>query len=262
MATKTYKAHVLVLKKTKLGEKDLIATMLDESGMLVKGVAKGGRKPGGSFAARLELFSEADALLASGRSLDVVCDARIIRPGVGANPADIAERSSCAAPLAELLCTVAQPDLPQPRIFDISKAAFDRILSRETAAGDSLAILSASLWKVMSQAGFRPSFSRCSLCGEPFAGVDGQARVAMSVADGGVVCDDCQRPADALEVDANAVRWCEALIRSRFDEVVASGIDVASCFATLQLARMWAGAHSGRNLKSLDFLFTSGLYGC
>ena len=47
----TYKTLALVLRKTKLGERDLIVTLLAESGALLKCVAKGARKPGGSFAA-------------------------------------------------------------------------------------------------------------------------------------------------------------------------------------------------------------------
>ena len=257
MSPKTYKARCLVLKKTKLGEKDLIVTLLDEQGRQLRGVAKGARKPGGSFAARLELFSEVDVMLAQGRSLDVVCDARLV--GALVDRTRI-EQSACCAPLAELLCTISQPDLPQPRVFDISKAAFDCMLGRDATPESSLAIVSASLWKVMSQAGFRPSFSRCALCGEPASASDEGGQVTLSVSDGGMVCANCPRPVDAVMVDMNTLRWCEALIVSRYSELLDSGIDVSSCFATLQVARMWARAHTGRDLKSLDFLLTSGLY--
>lgn len=258
MSPKTYKVHCLVLKKTKLGEKDLIVTMLDEQGCQVRGVAKGARKPGGSFAARLELFSEADVMLAQGRSLDVVCDARFAEAPAGRSGG--IEQSSCCAPLAELLCTISQPDLPQPRVFDISKAAFDCMLSPNATPESALAVAAASLWKVMSQAGFRPSFSRCALCGEPVLESDGRGHITLSIIDGGVVCGTCPRPADAVSADVNAVRWCEVMIGSRFSEIAGLGIDVSTCFATLQLARMWARAHTGRDLKSLDFLLTSGLF--
>ena len=72
MASKTYKTSGIVLRKTKLGEKDLIVSILDESGALVRAVAKGARKPGGSYAAKLELFSVVDLMLAQGKNLDVI----------------------------------------------------------------------------------------------------------------------------------------------------------------------------------------------
>lgn len=256
MAAKTYKARALVLKKTKLREKDLIVSMLDESGMLMQGVAKGARKPGGSFAARLELFSEVDVLMAQGRSLDVVCEARL------ADASQVRvwelEQSACAAALAELLCHISQPDLQQPRVFDISKAAFSIMGAGSLDFRHTAALCAASLWKVMAQAGFKPSFSTCVSCG---AAVDARpsqgdrGRLALSIADGGVVCDACFRPADAIMVPANTLAWCDALIMMRFAEVSDAQIDDDTLMDVLQIARLWCRAHVGRDLKSLDFLF-------
>lgn len=254
MGSKTYKTRALVLKKTKLREKDLIVSFLAEDGSLLQGVAKGARKPGGSLAGRLEFFSCVDLLMAQGRSLDTVCEARL----AGAVEAGALgmEQAAAASPLAELACTVAQPDLPQPRLFDLVRAAFGRIAS---AGPDSAAtFLAAALWKVMAQAGFRPCFGACALCGNGLA-ADGRAQVVFSVEGGGAVCGDCPRPADALLVDANVVGWCDALMMARFDEVEGFGCDVATALSALHLARAWARHHTGRDLKSLDFLFASGL---
>lgn len=256
MGSKTYKVRCIVLNKTKLREKDLIVTMLDESGRLVRGVAKGARKPGGAFAGRLELFSLVDVMLAEGRSLDVVCEARLV--GMTSQAPHKLEQSACCALLAELLGNVSQPDLPQPRVFEISKAAFERMLDAHAASRDALVVSAASLWKVVSQAGFRPSFSRCVLCDADVDDVDGL--IALSVAEGGVTCGSCRRPADAILVDANVVRWCDALIGMRFDELLLSSMDINTCFSTLQLVRQWARAHTGRDLKSLDFLVASGIF--
>ena len=74
------------------------------------------------------------------------------------------------------------------------------------------------------------------------------------------MCATCRKPADAIMVEGSTVRWCEALIRSRFDEVVAFDIGVETSFSALHLVRAWIRAHTGRDLKSLDFLFTSGLF--
>ena len=78
MARPTYTARVIVVRKTKLGESDLILTLLAEDGSQLRAVAKGARKPKSSFASRLELFSVADVLCARGRSLDVVSEARLV----------------------------------------------------------------------------------------------------------------------------------------------------------------------------------------
>ena len=55
MASATYTARAIVLRKTKLGESDLIVTLLAQDGSQARAVAKGARKPSSPFAARLEL---------------------------------------------------------------------------------------------------------------------------------------------------------------------------------------------------------------
>ena len=78
MSQPTYGARGIVLRKTKLGEGDLVVTLLSEDGSQLRAVAKGARKPTSPFASRLELYSVADALLARGRSLDIVKEARLV----------------------------------------------------------------------------------------------------------------------------------------------------------------------------------------
>ena len=53
---RTYHVRACVLDRTKLGETDLILTLLADDGRQLRAVAKGARKPGGRLAARMELF--------------------------------------------------------------------------------------------------------------------------------------------------------------------------------------------------------------
>ena len=101
MAQATYTARAIVLRKTKLGESDLIVTLLAEDGAQLRAVAKGARKPQSTFAARLELYSVADVLCAKGRSLDIVKEARLVESNERLRR-DL-EHAACAAPMAELL---------------------------------------------------------------------------------------------------------------------------------------------------------------
>ena len=52
MAQPAYSLRALVLRRTKLGESDLILTLLSEDGSQKRAVAKGARRPMSSFAAR------------------------------------------------------------------------------------------------------------------------------------------------------------------------------------------------------------------
>ncbi|HJF45793.1 DNA repair protein RecO, partial [Thermophilibacter provencensis] len=107
---RTYRARAVVLDRTKLGEQDLILTLLSEDGSQLRAVAKGARKPGGRLAARAELFSEDDFLLARGRSLDVVSEASLLEPH--ARLRGDYERVSAASAVAEVARLTCYEDAP------------------------------------------------------------------------------------------------------------------------------------------------------
>ncbi len=256
MAGNTYKTRGIVLRKNKLAEKDLIVSILAEDGSLARAVAKGARKPGGSLAARLELFSVVDLVLARGRNLDVVTGA-VFAPDV--EPARYGvEQSCCASVLAELLFTLAQEDLPHGRLFECAQTAFARIGRAQPR--ESLAVMAAALLKALALAGFRPRFDSCALCGEALVLEGERAQVAFSIEEGGAVCGTCARPVDLLWFDRTTLQWAHALMMSRFDDVEGFDVDPNTLFEVLQIVRQWTRVHVGKNLKSLDYLFACGLF--
>lgn len=255
MAGRTYKTRGIVLRKTKLGEKDLIVTVLDESGSLLRAVAKGARKPGGSYAARLELFSIVDLMLAQGKNLDVITGATFTGEA-SCIPLGI-EQAACASVLAELLATIAQEDLPHDRLYAMSKAAFEGMA--QDGPGQALALCASALLKALAYAGFRPSFTSCVICGSGIKAPVG-ATVSFSVSEGGAVCASCPLPPDAARYDSHTITWSDALMRSRFEDVAGFGCDAGTLFEILHLVRQWTRVHAGKNLKSLDFLLSRGLF--
>lgn len=256
MAAKSYRARAIVLKKTKLRERDLIVTMIDDQGMLRQAVAKGARKPGGSFAARLELFSIIDGWFVEGKSLDIVTDAKFA-PDFPVNTFGL-EQSACAAAVAELVCSVAQESLAHERLFEMTAKALDLIARSEPECAIALCV--ADLLKTMSMVGYRPSFDVCISCGMPYDWSRASGQVRMSVGDGGVVCDDCRAVADAVVYDANTVAWARAMIARTFEDIAGDYPDVSTSFALLQLSKAWAHVHVGKSLKSVDYLLSCGLF--
>ncbi|TPX04523.1 DNA repair protein RecO, partial [Schumannella luteola] len=68
----TYRDEAVVLRTHKLGEADRIVTMLSRQHGKVRAVAKGVRRTGSRFGARLEPFMVVDVQCYIGRSLDIV----------------------------------------------------------------------------------------------------------------------------------------------------------------------------------------------
>ncbi|MCL2024996.1 MAG: DNA repair protein RecO [Coriobacteriia bacterium] len=123
----TYPLTAVVLRKTKLGETDLILTMLGADGALYRAVAKGARKPGSKFGGRGEPATVLDLLIAKGRTLDVISDARIrCSHAVLREDYDLVHTTSA---LLDFAATVSQEGLDEPDLYDLTGKALDALES-------------------------------------------------------------------------------------------------------------------------------------
>ncbi len=256
MAESTFRTRALVLRKTKLGESDLILTLLAQDGSQLRAVAKGARKPTNPFSSRLELYCESDLLLASRPSLAIVKEARL------ANAHDALrtdfDRSACAAVCAETLERLSQEDLPHQRLYPMASSALSALERGDPA--HALAACAAFVLKAVSVCGFRPSLSQCALCGcdiELAAKQPGES-VWLSMHEGGVLCEPCRRTTAALRASAGAVQWLVVLMMSTFEEISALDVPFDVSYGTLDFSRQWIREHIGVSLKSIAFLFTCG----
>ena len=256
MASNTYKTRAIVLRKTKLGETDLIVTVLKEDGSLGKLVAKGARKPTSSFAARLELYRTVSVLCAVGRNLDIVKEARLDGDGWPDSPE--LEQTLCAAPIAELLSYIAQEDLEHERLFDLASSAFAHIAASDAATGSALC--GAALLKIVSLAGFKPELSHCVQCGNAVVESPGTYSVRYSLDDGGPLCESCQAQSNSVLLERDTLAWCHALLYSTFDDIASNPCSGDAAFSVLHFASQWIMVHVGKRLKSLDFMMSSGLF--
>lgn len=256
MASPTYAARAIVLRKTRLSESDLIVTLLSESGAQLRAVAKGARKPTSQFASRLELFSEVDLLCAEGRNLDIVKEARLVagRGGVRAS----LERSTAVAPTAELLERVTQVNLDEPRLFQATSVAY-RTLD-EAPAAQAPALAAAHLLKTLAFAGLRPSLDGCVVCGRPMSASAEGAPVRFSFHEGGAVCSDCARASETLPVTPATMAWARFFLGSPFATIAERHAPLDDSFAVLRLVQGLVREHVGARLKSLEFLFSCGLF--
>lgn len=259
MSAGTYTVRAMVLRKTKLGETDLILTLLAEDGRQIKAVAKGARKPSSSFAARLDVFCEADVLLVRGKSLDIVKEARLIDAHRGVRQ-DM-EHAAAAAPVVDLAARLCQPDLASPKLYALTSSALAHM--EKADASTSLALCAAHMLKAFAFAGFRPSLDRCVVCGARIdlpGLIDARRPVAFSPAEGGAACPGCLLFSDARRIAADALIHADWLLRSTFADIAASQTGRRLTFEVLRICQDWIREHVGSRLKSLDFLFASGLF--
>jgi recombinational DNA repair protein (RecF pathway) len=94
-----YRDDGIVLRTQKLGEADRIITILGRTSGRIRAVAKGVRRTKSRFGARLEPFTHVDLMLHTGRSLDIITQAEVIRPYGQPLPGDYPRYTSGVAML-------------------------------------------------------------------------------------------------------------------------------------------------------------------
>jgi DNA repair protein RecO (recombination protein O) len=240
----SYPLRALVLRKTKLGEADLIVTMLAADGRQVRAVAKGARKTKSRFGARVEPFSVVDLLLHTGRTLEVIAEVEIVTSH-DAVRGDL-DRMEAGAVVADMLDKISVEGQAEPRLFDMALATFDAM---ETAGVEALPLLVAAfLLKALAMHGYRPLLDECAAC----AG-DTRASVLFSPKTGGCLCTDCAAEdptALAMSVDDGAVM--RALLRAKMADIESLGVPADLRDSVLRLVVVYAGYHVPARMKALD----------
>ena len=181
----SYRDEAIVLRTQRLGEADRIVTLLTRGRGRVRAVAKGVRRTGSRFGARLEPFGHVDLQLHEGRSLDTVTQAESLRSYGAELSGDYPRWTSGTAMLeaAERLTPVEREPSVQQYLLLVGGL---RTLVSNTH--DASLVLDAFLLRSLAIAGWSPSFWDCARCAAP-----GPHR-AFSVTGGGALCSECRPP--------------------------------------------------------------------
>lgn len=252
MAAKDIKIKAIVLKKTKLSETDLIITFLAEDGSQVRAVAKGARKPSSTFASRLELFSNVEVLMAQGKNLNIVREAKIIK-AYSKIRSDI-EKTVCATPAVELLDKCTRQNLTSKNLYHVTLS----FLNEVEKVHDSFylkALCTAHLIKVCSFIGFRPSLANCVVCGKDVTDTlnNNHLKLNFSFEDGGVVCVRCSKRSNTEKLSAKTIKLIHNLIHAKFEDIKLMTVPDKLVDETLLFSKKWILFHVGTSMKTLSF---------
>lgn len=243
-----YPLRALVLRKTKLGEADLILTLLAADGRQVRAVAKGARNPKSRFGARAEPYSVLDLLLHSGRTLEVIAEARTVESHEGLR--NDLDRITHAAVVADLLDKATVEGQADERIYGLAIATLDALEQVEVA--DLLAVTLGFLVKAMAMLGYRPQLAACVRCGAE------TPAVAFALEEGGVLCAACGASAPgSLPLTPGVVNALSALLSARMSDIPALDIPPALQRECFVLLRAFVATHVPARLKALEFLQSS-----
>ena len=155
-----YRDQGVVLRTIKLGETDRIVTILTQGHGKIRAVAKGVRKPGSRFGARLEPTSHVALQCYRGRELDVVTQVETI----DANRA-LREHYGClthAVSMLEATDQVAQEREPNPALYRMLVGALRTLAEHPSPLVSAGVLLEAALAR-----GLPPDARRCAPAAAP-----------------------------------------------------------------------------------------------
>lgn len=241
----TYRVRALALRKTKLGESDLIVTLLAADGCQIRAVAKGARKTKSRFGARLEPFSVADLMLSPGRSLEIVTEAETVTSH-DALRSDY-DRLRAASVIADFLDKVSVECQAEERLFALATATLDVIEVAQIADLRSLVV--AFLVKGMAMQGYRPQLAACACC----ASATDPGDVRFSLAAGGIVCPACAgADLSVVPVASDVPVVIDALLRTKLAEIAALGVPEVAMNDAFRLVKAFVSYHLPARMKALD----------
>lgn len=224
----------------KLGESDKIITFMTQLNGKVRGVAKGVRRPGSRFGARLEPTTHVALQCYRGRELDVVTQVETI----DANRA-LREHYGCLTHAVSMLEAVDQVAQERERNVALYRMLVGAL--RTLTADPSPVVSAAFYWKLLSLEGFHPVLEECARCGAegPFT--------AFDLEDGGVLCAGCGRHS-GRRVSDDALDVVGRMVGGGLNGVLASP---PTSVVLTEVERLGIAAlehHSERRLRSASLL--------
>ena len=192
-----------MLGTTKLGEADLIVTLLAEHHGRVRGVAASARKSRRRFGGALEPMTRVAAAWVEreGRELHRIETLEPLR-SFAAMQSDPARQAACAV-LSEITSATIRDEQPEEATFRLLGAT---LAALEGGLHPWLAVRYAEYWTLKLH-GVLPDLSRCAECGEPFAA----SGLRYAVPGAGFLCGTCEKPQGAVAVRSSELEALTAI---------------------------------------------------
>lgn len=231
--------QAFVLSAIDYGDADRIVTLFTLEHGRIRAFARGARKSRKRFGPALEPFAgiAVQGRIKEGLSSLHQADTRSLFPGIRGS----LDRIAHALYACELVEGITPEGHPLPRLYRLLSAYLEH-LETEAATGDDRRFFEINLLNIL---GYRPSLENCSRCGSSF---DNGGALLLHA--GETVCRFCSATGRVLSVQTLAT-LAACLRTGRFGLIPFPPDTLRQAGDLLDDA---IAAHTGRRLKSLEFL--------
>lgn len=173
------------LKSYNLSEADKIMVMYSKEKGLIKGVAKGCKKPKSKLGARMDLLVANTIMLYKGKNLDTICEAKALNTFKN-NRQDI-DKLLYSTYVSEIVNNFGVEDDPcSGEIYDLLYKSLEKIANAKDKKEILIGVIKFQL-KIMEISGFGVELDSCLCCREQILAEN----MYFSSKMGGVICEEC-----------------------------------------------------------------------
>ena len=239
------------LKSYSLSESDKIIVMYSKDKGLIKGVAKGIKKPKSKLGARMDLLVANKLMLYKGKTLDRICQADVLNT-FNKTRRDM-DKIFYSFYITEIVSNFGVEDDPcSKEVYELLYKALDRISNAENKVEILIAVIKFQL-KMMQISGLGIEFETCLGCG---CHLD-EENMYFSAQMGGVICTKCNQTLHLKTLMHHKIRnFLNALVqfdfdyRSDYEEKATEKV----CTVCFDLLKEYINLHSSKKFKSTGVL--------
>jgi DNA repair protein RecO (recombination protein O) len=241
-----YRTDGIVLRTRPLGEADKVLTLLSRDRGKIEVVARGARRPRNRLAAAAQPFSYLKILVFTGRSLDQLSQAEIVK-AFGLIRENLV-RMAYASFWSEFLDLLLPLEEENTGLFLFTLAG----LTVLEQADDPILLSRAFELRALQYLGYLPELTACAQCGGSLEETPG----GFSPAAGGVLCSSCKDETEIkpLALSAGGLELMRRLLTADLRSVITWEIPAALQREVESALTAFLEYRSEKPIKSLGFL--------
>ena len=239
------------LKTYNLSESDKIVVMYSKEKGLIRGVAKGVKKPKSKLGARMDLLVANKLMLYKGKNMDRLCQAEAIN--TFNKTRQNMDKIFYSMYISEVVNNFGVEEDPCSKdIYELLYKALDKISNAKDNVEILIAIIKFQL-KMMQISGFGIELDTCLCCGEHIK----DENMFFSSNMGGIICSECNKTFNIKTLMHHKLRdFLNACLQYDFDYV--SDYDEKAnekvCKVCFELLKDYINSHSSKKFHSTNIL--------
>lgn len=239
------------LKSYNLSESDKIIVMYSKEKGLIRGVAKGVKKPKSKLGARMDLLVANKLMLYKGKTLDRICQAEALNT-FNKTRQDM-DKIFYSMYISEVVNNFGIEDDPCSKdVYELLYKSLEKIANAQDKVEILLAVIKFQL-KMMQISGFGIEFDTCLCCGEKIK----DENMYFSSKTGGVVCQNCNEHYKLKTVMHYKIRdFLKTMLVLDYDDTCEyeKKANEKVCIVCFELLKEYINVHSPRKFHSTDIL--------